>query len=164
MDAINAIKSRVSIRRYKNIPLPTEILEDIVDCGRLAPCGYNRQSWIFVVITDQDIRDRISQAAEYGRFIKDAGACIAVFCKKGEETMVEDACAATENMIIAAQAHGLGTCWVNSHCKTHSEEVKGILDCPSDYELIVLLALGYAGEDKSTPKKPLHEVIRWNRF
>jgi len=70
MDAIQAIKSRVSIRKYRNTPIPNEILEDIVDCGRLAPSGYNHQSYIFVVVTDQGMRNRISQAAKYGKFIK----------------------------------------------------------------------------------------------
>jgi len=164
MDAIQAIKSRVSIRQFKCLPIPKEILEDVVDCGRLAPSGYNRQPYIFVVVTDQGIRNRTSQAAKYGRFIKDAGACVAVFCKKGEETMLEDACAATENMIIAAQAYGLGSCWVNSYKKSHSEDIKDILSCPIEYELMTLIALGYPDEDKKTPKKPLNEVLRWNKF
>ena len=110
MDTILAIKSRVSIRRYKNLPIPKEILEDIVDCGRLAPNGYNHQPWVFVVVTDQNTKDNIAQAGTYGKSVKDAGACIAVFCRKGEETIMEDACASTENIIIAAQAYGLGTC------------------------------------------------------
>jgi nitroreductase len=164
MEAIQAIKSRVSIRKYRNIPVPEGILEDIADCGRLAPSGYNNQPYIFVVVTDQEIRNRISQVAKYGKFVKDAGACVTVFCKKGEETMFEDACAATENMIIAAQAYGLGSCWVNSYKKSHSEDIKNILNCPVEYELITLIALGYPNEDKKTPKKPLNEVLRWNRF
>lgn len=164
MDVLEAIKSRVSIRRYKNIPIAKEILSEIVDCARLAPSGYNHQSWMFVVVTDENIKGSIAEAAQWGRFIKDAGACIAVFCKKGEETMVEDACAATENMIIAARAFDLGTCWVNSHKKSHSEKVKTILKCPPEYELITLLAIGYHEQHRAPSKKPLEEVIRWNGF
>ena len=164
MDVLDAIKSRVSIRRYKNIPVTKEVLSDIVDCARLAPSGYNHQSWIFVVVTDSNIKGSIAEAAQWGRFIKDAGACIAVFCKVGEETMVEDGCAATENMIIAARAYDLGTCWVNSYKKSHSEKVKTILKCPAGYELITLLAIGYHEQQKSPPKKPLEEVIRWDGF
>lgn len=164
MDAIQAIKSRVSIRKYKNTPVPLEILIDIIDCARLAPTGYNRQPWVFVVVTDQELRDQISQTCRYGKFIKDSGACIAVFCDKAGETVLEDACAASENIIIAAQAYGLGTCWVNSHKKQHSEEIKKLLHCPAEYELMTLIAVGYPDEEKRTPKKPLDEVIRWNRF
>ena len=164
LDAIQAMKSRVSIRAYKPLPVPREMLVDIVDCGRLAPNGYNHQAWIFVVVTDQQVRRRIADAAHYGSFIRDAGACIAVFCKIGVETMVEDACAATENMIIAAQAYGLGTCWVNAYKKAHSTSVKDILNYPGDYELVTLFALGYPDEIKKTPKKPLDDLIRWNSF
>ena len=164
MDVIRIIKSRVSIRKYKALPIPEEILTDIVDCGRLAPSGYNEQPWVFVVITKQDIRTRIAQTARYGSFIRDAGACMAVFCKIGAETQVEDACAATENMIIAAQAYGLGTCWVNSYRKSHSEDIKKLLNCPDSHELMTLLAVGYPNEEKKTPKKSLEEVIRWNTF
>lgn len=164
MDAIQAIKSRVSIRKYKNMPVPSEILEDIVDCARLAPSGYNRQPWMFIVVTDQDLRDQISQATRYGKFIKDAGACIAVFGDGTGETNLEDACASTENMIIAAQAYGLGTCWVNSHKKEHSEKIMKLLKCPAGHELMTLIAVGYPDEEKSTPKKPLNDVIRWNTF
>ena len=164
MDAIQAMKSRVSIRKYKNRPVPREVLEDIIDCGRLAPTGYNHQPWVFIVVTDQDIRNKVGEAAKYGRFIKDAGACVAVFCEKDKETTLEDACAATENIIIASQAHGLGTCWVNSYKKAHSEEIKDILNCPENYELITLLAVGYPDEERQTPKKSLSEVMKWGTF
>lgn len=164
MDTIQAIKSRVSIRKYKTIPVPIEMLKDIADCGRLAPSGYNHQPWVFVVVTDQNLRYQISQTARYGMFIKDAGACIAVFCNKVGETILEDACTSTENMIIAAQSYGLGTCWVNSHKKPHSEEIKKILACPPEYELMTLIAVGYPDEEKKTPKKLLDEVLRWNKF
>lgn len=165
LETIKVIKSRVSVRKYLNKEVPKEILRDIVDCGRLAPSGYNRQPWIFVVVTDKKIREKIAEVATYGRFIKDAGACIAVFCEKSAETALEDACAATENMIIVAQAYGLGTCWVNSYKKSHSEEVKKILKCPEDMELITLLAVGYPGEEPKRPqKKTLEEVLRWESF
>jgi len=162
VDTIQAIKSRVSIRKYKPLPVEPAILTDLVDCGRLAPSGYNRQPWTFVVVTDQTIRSRLAAAATSGRFIQDAGACIAVFCRVGTQTWLEDACAATENLIIAAQAYGLGTCWVNVFQKPDSEAIKKILDCPADQELMTLLAVGYPDEKRTTRKKSLDEVIRWN--
>lgn len=164
MDVLEAIKSRVSIRKFKNIPVSREILGDLVDCARLAPSGYNHQPWMFVVITEDKIKGSIADAAQWGRFIKDSGACIAVFCRKGEETMVEDCSAATENIIIAARSYDLGTCWVNSYKKSHSETIKAILKCPSEYELVTLLAVGYHEPAKAPPKKNLEEVIRWENF
>ncbi|GAB1483349.1 nitroreductase family protein [Treponema sp.] len=164
MDAIQAIKSRVSIRKYKNLEVPKNVLEELVDCGRLAPSGYNNQPWVFVVITDQQIRDKIAEAVRYGKFIAEAGACIAVFCNKNARTILEDACAATENIIIAARAHNLGSCWVNSYHKEHSSFVEKILNCPKDFELMTLIAIGVPAEERKTMKKPIAEVIRWERF
>lgn len=164
MDAIQAIKSRTSTRKYKNKSVPEGILKDIIDCGRLAPSGYNRQPWVFVVVTDQELRNHIANSARYGKFIRDAGACIAVFCSNSGETLLEDACAATENMIIAAQAYGLGTCWVNSYKKEHSEGIKKLLNCPAEYELMTMLAAGYPEEAGRVHKKTLDEVLRWNKF
>jgi nitroreductase len=164
MDAIQAMKTRKSIRRFQDQAIAREVLEDIADCGRLAPCGFNRQGWSFVFVTDRELLRRIAGEARYGRFIGEAGACAAVFTALGSETMVEDGCAATENIIIAAQAHGLGSCWVNSLRKEHSEAVKRLLACPADYELVSLVALGYPAESKTTPKKELSEVLRFNSF
>lgn len=165
MDLISVIKSRRSVRKYLDKEIPREILEDIVDCGRLAPSGYNKQPWIFVVVVDKEIKEKIASASTSGKFIKDAGACIAVFCEKTAETALEDACAATENMIISAQAYGLGTCWVNTYKKSHSPKIKEILNCPEDMELMTLIAVGYPSEEpKNPPKKNLDEVLRWNSF
>jgi len=165
MDTIMAIRSRRSVRKYLNKDVPKEILEDIVDCGRLAPSGYNEQPWIFVVVVDREMKEKVAEATTSGKFIRDAGACIAVFCKKTAETALEDASAATENMIISAQAYGLGTCWINVYKKSHSPKIKEILNCPEDMELMTLISIGYPAEEpKTPPKKSLSEVLRWNKF
>ena len=164
MDTIAAIKSRTSIRKYKPEAIPRETLMEIVDCGRMAPTGYNDQPWVFVVVTDPRTRGRIAENTKYGKFIADAGACIAVFGDKKGRTMLEDACAATENMIIASQSLSLGSCWVNSHKTEHSEFVESLLKCPEDHELVTLLAIGVPNEERKTVKKELSKVLRWNSF
>jgi nitroreductase len=55
-DVIKLIKSRRSIRKHRDQEAPREILEDPVDCGRLAPLGYNRQPWVFVVVTEKELK------------------------------------------------------------------------------------------------------------
>ncbi|MDP3179970.1 MAG: nitroreductase family protein, partial [Spirochaetaceae bacterium] len=103
MDAFEAIRSRRSVRKYEERDIPRDTLEAIADCGRLAPSGHNKQPWAFAVVTDRDLLKAIAVCAEYGSFIAGAGACVAVFCGESA-TPLEDACAATENMIIAAAA------------------------------------------------------------
>jgi len=161
---VEVMKSRASVRRYENRPVPREVLEEIVDCGRLAPSGGNQQAWVFVVVTDPDLRRQIAGFAAHGKFVAEAPACVAVFCGKGALCEVEDACAATENMIIAAWAHGIGSCWINSHRKAHSAAVEELLRCPETHELVTMFALGYPADDRRRPKKTLEEVLRWETF
>ncbi|MFW5980852.1 MAG: nitroreductase family protein [Halanaerobiaceae bacterium] len=162
---IETIKKRRSIRHYIEKEIPEEILRDIVDCGRLAPTGYNNQPWSFVVVTDKNIREQVADAAGSGDFIREAGACVAVFCDKNAETALEDASAATENMMIAAEAYNLGTCWVNSYKKGHTDEVEQILNCPENKELMTLFAVGYyENNNKDVSKKSLSEVMKWQTF
>lgn len=162
---VEVIKSRRSVRRYLDKEIPKEILEDIVDCGRLAPSGYNKQPWVFVVVVDKEMKERVANATTSGKFISSAGACIAVFCEKDAETALEDACAATENMIISAQSYGLGTCWINVYKKAQSQKIKEVLNCPDNMELMTLISVGYpAEENRQVPKKSLEEVLRWNSF
>ncbi|MGB9787596.1 MAG: nitroreductase family protein [Dictyoglomus turgidum] len=164
-ETIKTIKSRVSVRKFLEKEVPKEILEDLIDCGRLAPSGYNRQPWIFLVVTDKELKNRIAEITPWGRFLKEAGAGILIFCEKDAETALEDACAAGENIIIAAQSYGLGTCWINSYKKAYSEDVKRLVKCPNNMELMVMLAVGYPAEiPQRPPKKSLSEVLRWQTF
>ncbi|MBC7320029.1 nitroreductase family protein [bacterium] len=162
---VEVIKSRRSVRKYIDKEIPREILEDIVDCGRLAPSGYNKQPWVFVVVVDKEMKEKVANATTSGKFISSAGACIAVFCEKDAETGLEDACAATENMIISAQSYGLGTCWINVYKKSQSQKIKEVLNCPDNMELMTLISVGYPMEEnRQVPKKSLEEVLKWNSF
>jgi len=100
-----------------------------------------------------------------GEILAGGGSSYSDFLQKEAETALEDACAAAENIIIAALAYGLGTCWVNSYRKAHSEAVKRLVRCPEHLELAVILAVGYPEEIPPAPKKKaLAEVLRWQTF
>jgi len=164
MDAIEAIKTRRSVRRYTAEPIPDEVLEDIIDCARLAPTARNEQPWTFVVITDPEVRERLSQEARKGRFIAEAPVCVAVFCRSEAAAPLQDASAAVENIMLAARAYGLGSCWVNSYHKEHSATVAALLGCPRERELMAMIALGHPEDIPSPSKKPLGEVMFWQGF
>jgi len=164
MNTIEVIKTRRSIRRYTKQEVPENVLMDILDCGRLAPSGHNEQPWRFVVVTDQKIKDKLTEITKYGKFIKDAYATIAVFVRKDAPCPIEDACAATENIILAAWHYGLGTCWISSYRREHSKEVEKILNCPDTYEIVSMIALGYPDEKPARKKKPLEDLVSFNTF
>ena len=163
MDAIECMKTRRSIRAYLDKPVDREVIEDIIDCGRLAASAINIQPWQFIVIQDAAMRKKIADITDYGKFIEQAAVCVAVFCQDGKYYL-EDGCAATQNILNAARAHGLGSCWVAGDKKEYASALGGLLGLPQDYKLISLIAIGYAAAEGNPPKKPLSEVLKWERY
>ena len=159
-----SIKSRRSVRRFRTEPVSEEVVQDILECGRLAPTARNVQPWLLGAVIDQEVRHRLSDLAEYGRFIRESPVCFAVFTVAKEKYYLEDGCAATMNMILAAAAHGLATCWVAGDKKGYASRVRDLLNVPPQYTLVSLVACGYPDEEPRTHKKPLEEVVFWNRY
>jgi nitroreductase len=163
MDAIEAIKTRRSIRAFTDSPIPRQTLEDLIDCARLAPCAMNNQQWAFVVVTDAKRRAELARAVGHAPQIATVPACIAVVCQD-QPFYVEDGSAAAMNIMLAARAHGLGTCWIAVDKQPYARQIAAILNVPDDHHVVLLLTLGYPAEDPSPQKKPLSAVLRWNAF
>ncbi len=163
MDAIEALKTRRSVRSFKPDPVPTEAVEDIVDCGRLAATAINIQPWEFVVVQDEGVRKRIADATDHGKFIAEAPVCIVVLCKHGNYYL-EDGCAATQNILVAAHCHGLGSCWVAGDKKSYAEAIRKMLGAPDGHVVVSLIPIGYPVEPGNPPKRPLSEVLHWEKY
>ena len=164
MEALEAIKTRRSVRTFISKPVPRELIEQIIDGARLSPSANNGQPWEFVIVTDQTTREKIAGLTDYGRFIADAPVCIAVFCRD-TKYYLEDGCAATENILIGACALGLSSCWVAGDKKSYAGDVSTVLEVPDSYKLISLLALGYSNVKGSAHfKRKLEEVLHWEKF
>ncbi|MDH7600813.1 MAG: nitroreductase family protein [Armatimonadota bacterium] len=163
MDAIECLKTRRSVRSYKQESIDRGVIEDIVDCGRLAATAINLQPWQFIAITDREMLQKIAETTDHGKFIADAGCCIAVFCEK-VKYYLEDGSAATQNILLAAHAHGLGACWVAGDKKPYCDEIARLLNVPDKYTLVSLVAIGRPAAVPNPPKKSLSEVLHWERF
>ncbi len=164
METIEAIRSRRSIRQFERQGVSRELLEQLVDCGRLAPTANNVQPWEFVVVTDDSVRKNIAAMTDHGKFIADAQAVIAVFCKD-TKYYLEDGCGATTNILVAAAALGLGACWVAGDKKPYCQEMMSILNVPAGYRLVSLIPVGYpAGPPPQVAKRPVAELIHWDKF
>ena len=155
-------KTRRSVRQYEDRPVSKEIIEDIVDCGRLAATAINIQPWKFVVVQDADMRKKIAATTDYGKFIAQAPVCIVVFCED-VKYYLEDGSAATQNILNAAHAHGLGACWVAGDKKAYAPKMAEMLGMPANHKLVSLISLGYPAQTPSPSKKPLSQVIVWER-
>lgn len=164
MDALEAMQKRASVREYLKKPIPFDALSRIVDAGRMAPTARGVEPWEFIVVTNDKIKSELAQIADTGRFIADSAACIAVFCKD-TKYYLEDGCAATENMLIAATALGIGTCWVAGDKKPYCPQIGQVLGAPSEYKLVSMISLGYPKtEIKPHRKRELKQVLHKDRF
>ena len=165
MDTIEAIKSRRSIRLYRSEAVPDDKVEQILEAGRWAPSADNSQPWAFVVIRDEKVRKDLADAAVWGRFLAQAPVAIAVVIDpQVSGHAVEDGAAATQNMLLAAHALGLGSCWVGAYGSTYEERVKDLLGIPSGKRLLSLISLGYARESTVSTRKSLGEIVFRNKY
>ena len=161
MDALEAIKKRRSIRQYSGGAIPKADLETIVDAGRLAPTGSNRQPWDFVVITD---RAMIAQFKVSSPWIASAAAVIVVVMDPRSRWWVEDGAAAIENMLLASTALGYGSCWVEGDVLPREEQFKILLEVPEEKRVMALIPIGVAAETPAPEKKPLEQVLHWEKY
>jgi nitroreductase len=164
MDVITAINTRYSCRAYLDKPVPKALLEQVIDAGRRAPTARRVQPVIFVVATDPTLRSRLAELLEFGRFMAQASACIAVYAHP-TKYYLEDGCAAVENILLAATSLGLQSCWVAGDKKEHAPAVSELLGVPAEEKLIALLAIGYARDPGRQPdRKPLEQVLYWEKY
>ncbi len=164
METFDAIRRRASTREYASKPIPKEVLERVVDAGRRAPTARHVEPWEFVVIAKKETLGRLGQISNSGSFIKDATCCIAVFCKD-TKYYLEDGCAATENILIAAADLGLGACWVAGDKKPYVNEVSGLLGASPNLKLVSLISLGWPKKEaKQSKSRKLKDVIHWEGF
>ena len=161
MDALEAIRRRRSTRRYTGEAVPKSDLETIVDAGRLAETGSNRQPWDFVVVTD---RAMIEKFRVVGAWMQKAGAVVAVVMDPASRWWVEDGSAAIENMLLASVALGYGACWVEGDALPREEQLKTLLGVPADRRLMALMPIGVAAETPTVEKKTLAKVLHWERY
>lgn len=171
MDLYEAIRGRVSTRAYRPRPVEEEKLRRVLDAARLAPSGKNGQPWIFIVVRDAETRSRLVPACKGQAFVGQAPVVVAV-CGREElayqkmggywNSLPVDVGIAVEHLMLAAEAEGLGTCWIGAFLE---DEVRGILNVPANVKIVALTPLGYpAGEKVTRPRKDLEEIVMYERW
>jgi nitroreductase len=164
MDAIEALRTRRSCRRFAAKDVGRDLIEQLVDAGRLAATARNEQPWEFVVVTDKATRRTIAGMTDYGPFIADAPVCIAVLAGD-TKYYLEDGSAAAQNILVAAHALGLGACWVAGDKKPYAPKIVQVLGAPATVRLVALVALGWPQGPLPNPqKRALNDVLHWEKF
>ncbi len=158
---LDAIFERRSVRRYKRKQIPKKVLRNILEAARLAPSATNAQPWHFIVITDQEKKNALSKG-RWNSFIRDSAFTVVGCGERSSRWSTIDIAIALENMVIAAEAQGVGSCWVGDF---KERQVKKLLGIPRNLKVISLVSFGYPLEKPPPPKKKsLEEIVHYNAF
>ena len=153
MEAMEAILSRRSIRRYTDKKVSDEVVKELLEAGMSAPSAGNEQPWHFVAITDHKILDEIPKIHPYSGMLKEAPLAILICggesLQKYKGYWVQDCSAATENILIAANAIGLGGVWLGVYpIEERVDGIRKLLGMPEKVIPFALLSIGYPAEQK----------------
>ncbi|HIE06391.1 MAG TPA: nitroreductase [bacterium (Candidatus Stahlbacteria)] len=171
MEIYEVIKQRLSVRSYRADPISPEVLERILEAGRLAPSAKNLQPWHFIVVQDESLRKALVPACRNQAFVAEAPIIICgcadknlCYAKMGGiiYSYPVDLGIAMEHIILAATAEGLGTCWIGAFDEA---KVKEVLQIPDHLHVVALTPVGYPGaESKPRPRKPLKEIVSYDHY
>jgi nitroreductase len=159
MDVLEAIKDRRSIRKYKRLPVSEEQVTQILEAGRWAPSKGNSQPWKFTTLNNAQTLMDLAQAIPTGRFVAEAPLAIAVVVNpKVSKQPEQDGAAATQNMLLATHALGLGACWISVYGTGCEEKTKKLLQIPDEEWLLSIVSVGHPAEAPDKERKKLDEI------
>ncbi|HUW64269.1 MAG TPA: nitroreductase family protein [Spirochaetia bacterium] len=173
MDVYEAISARRSIRRYKPDQVAQEQVLRVLDAARLAPSWKDLQCWRFIVVRGETGKTGILSGFEDtnpGKKAITAAPVMIVLCadpqasgKMGDKDYyLVDAGITMENLMLAARAEGLGTCWLGEF---DENPVKVALSIPATWKIVGMTPLGYPDQDpKPRPRKTLEEIVCYERW
>jgi len=166
---LEAIKKRQSVRSYQDKEISEDVLQQVLEAGRLAPSANNKQHWKFIVVKDEDLRKKLVPACKNQEFVGEAPVVI-VGCGTdpdyvmtcGEHSYSIDLSIALGYMSLEAASLGLGTCWIGAF---YQDQVKEILGVPEGVRIVNLLTLGYPKElGVRRGRKPLSEIVCYDKY
>lgn len=169
MDIYEVIKTRRSVRSFRDVPVPEENLKRILEAARLAPSAHNTQEYKFIIVKDAGKRKALARAASEQRFIHGAPIIIVAVSLNPEHLMSSgvpaypmDLAIALDHITLAAVQEDLGTCWVGAFSQ---EEVKKILNIPEKCRVVALMPLGTPYDIPSVKtRKSLKELVCYEEF
>jgi nitroreductase len=179
MDTIEAIKTRRSIRQYKDTPLTDEQLNTVLEAVQWAPSWANTQCWEIVVVKDPAVKEKLAGTLSPGNPSTDAvkkAPLVLVGCaRKGKsgyykgqaittkgDWLMYDMGLAMQNLCLAAQALGLGTVQIGAFVAEDAEKVLGV---PEDVTVVAMTPLGIPAADSKAPKRrAIEEFVHYDKF
>ncbi len=169
MDTIEAILHRRSIRRYTGKAITGEQIELLLKAAMYAPSAVNKQPWHFIVFRDAETRKQIMEFHKSAAMLAEADVCILVCydekLQHDEGYGVIDCSAATQNILLAAYAMGLGAVWVGIHPRQNRiEAAHKLFQLPEHVKPFSVVSLGYPAEEKPFPERFNKDRIHYEKW
>lgn len=160
---------RRSIRKYTDKPVGNEILVELIKAAMSAPSAGNQQPWQFIIINDRKVLDEIPNCHPHSQMIKQAPAAILI-C--GDENLevhkgywVQDCSAATQNLLLAIEAQGLGGVWLGVHPREDRvQKISALLGLPEHVIPFSLIPVGYSAEHLPPSDRYDEAKVRYNHW
>lgn len=169
---INNILTRVSVREFTGEKISDQQIETLLRAGMAAPSAINRQPWAFIVITDEDQLAQLGEAFPYSRCANHP-ACAIIPCGDLSKALegeaqgfwINDVSAATENILLAAHAMGLGAVWTGVHPSSErTAQLQQMLDLPENIVPLCIVPVGVPAEQPEVKQKFNTENIHYNQW
>ena len=170
MEALDAIFSRRSVRRYTSEPVSRGQLETLVRAGMAAPTSRDTRHFRFIIVTEPSLIDQLTEGLPYAKMLAEARHAIVAasdvsVAYGGMETgyWIQDCSAAAENILTAAQAQGLGACWTGVHPREERVAfLKDVLGLEENVRPLCLITVGIPSGEDNTPRDKFNpEHIVW---
>lgn len=166
---MEAILSRRSIRKYTKKPVSDEIVKELLKAAMSAPSALNEQPWHFIVIKDSQILDEIPKIQPYSKMIRDAPVAVVVCgdlnLEKAKGFWVLDCSAVTQNILIAAQAKGLGAVWLGFYPREDRiKSLQKLLGIPEHVIPFSVIPIGYPAEQKPPANRYNESRIHYDQW
>ena len=163
--------ARRSIRQYTDEPVSDEDIRVLLEAAMAAPSAGNRKPWHFIVVRDAEMREKIAASHPHAKMVAQAPVCI-VPCGQPSlsfadrsDFWIQDLSAATQNILLAATAQGLGSVWCGVHpVEERVSEAREILGIPEDVIALCYIAIGHPAEEKEARTQYDDERVHWDRW
>lgn len=140
MEVFDAIRTVMAVRAFEDKPVPDELVDRILEAGRLTASAMNKQPWHFVVVKDRDRIARLGSSLRSGPYVSSAAFAVAVAVERSP-LAISDGSRAIQDMILTAWSEGVGSNWVGFSGML--DEAGRTLKLPDDLELLAVIPFGY---------------------
>ena len=170
--AIKNIMTRTSVRKYTNEPVSKADIETMLRAGMAAPTAVNKQPWHFVVVTDREQLNALA-AANRGTGMAAKAPLAIVVCGDMQKTLpgigqgfwVQDCSAATENILLAANALGLGGVWTGLYPnEERANAVRDVVKAPEHIVPLCVIVIGHPADNPTPKDKWKPKNVSYNKF